>query len=190
LLNWQKVQGASGEGFWRQAAQRFVLQATGDTGGQNFDADELSELAQSLAVEENARERLEDASQTVNEVADDAFSIMMTLQFQDILRQQLSAVAGLLSKTRANISRSLGKITGEAAKASDGSDAFAVMDDSILGPGGSQEQVDEIIKKRDQSCPNRHSVRVRRGRFAEPERPVIAADRTLEPAVSPAAVRG
>jgi len=49
LLNWQKVSGSGGEGFWRQAAQRFVLQATGDTGGQEKDPKELDALGEMIA---------------------------------------------------------------------------------------------------------------------------------------------
>lgn len=49
LLNWEKIQGSNGEGFWRKAAQRFVLQASGGTEGQKFDADELSDLSDMVA---------------------------------------------------------------------------------------------------------------------------------------------
>ena len=49
LLNWQKVQGAGGEGFWRQAAQRFVLQATGGTEGQEYEQHELDALGSMVA---------------------------------------------------------------------------------------------------------------------------------------------
>lgn len=49
LLNWQKVQGSGSEGFWRAAAQRFVLQSTGGTEHQDFDADELSALSDMVA---------------------------------------------------------------------------------------------------------------------------------------------
>lgn len=49
LLNWQKTQGASAEGLWRQAAQRFVLQAAGDTESQEYSPEELSALGEMVA---------------------------------------------------------------------------------------------------------------------------------------------
>lgn len=49
LLNWQKTQGAGAEGFWRAAAQRFVLQSTGGTEAQDFSAEELSDLSDMIA---------------------------------------------------------------------------------------------------------------------------------------------
>lgn len=49
LLNLQKIQGAGGEGFWRQAAQRFVLEASSDTSDSEFDADELKALSEMIA---------------------------------------------------------------------------------------------------------------------------------------------
>ena len=49
LLNWQKTQGSGAEGFWRAAAQRFVLQATGGTESQDFSSEELSDLSDMIA---------------------------------------------------------------------------------------------------------------------------------------------
>lgn len=48
LLDWTKIQGAGGEGFWRAAAQKFVLKAASDTGAQNPTDDELDTLADML----------------------------------------------------------------------------------------------------------------------------------------------
>jgi hypothetical protein len=49
LLNLQKIQGAGGEGFWRQAAQRFVLEASGDTTEQEFNPEELTALSEMIS---------------------------------------------------------------------------------------------------------------------------------------------
>lgn len=48
LLNLQKIQGAGGEGFWRQAAQRFVLEATSDE-ASDYDSEELESLSKMVA---------------------------------------------------------------------------------------------------------------------------------------------
>lgn len=51
LLNLQKIQGAGGEGFWRQAAQRFVLEAQSGADGemQDFGPDELRALSEMIS---------------------------------------------------------------------------------------------------------------------------------------------
>lgn len=48
LLNLQKIQGAGGEGFWRQAAQRFVLETTTDE-GQAYSDEEVTALSEMIA---------------------------------------------------------------------------------------------------------------------------------------------
>lgn len=45
LLNLQKIQGAGGEGFWRQAAQKFVMESTDENGGDYSD-EEVEALSQ------------------------------------------------------------------------------------------------------------------------------------------------
>lgn len=49
LMDWEKVRGAGGEGFWRQAALRAVLQANDKTGGQMPKQEELDELSDVIA---------------------------------------------------------------------------------------------------------------------------------------------
>lgn len=49
LLNLQKIQGAGGEGFWRQAAQRFVLEATDGGEGGDYTSEELTALSEMIA---------------------------------------------------------------------------------------------------------------------------------------------
>ena len=48
LIDWEKIRGAGGEGFWRQAALRGVLQAAADTAGQMPDDDKMEELTESI----------------------------------------------------------------------------------------------------------------------------------------------
>lgn len=48
LLDWEKIQGAGGEGLWRAAAQKYVLQAAKDTGSQKPTPEELDGLTDML----------------------------------------------------------------------------------------------------------------------------------------------
>ncbi len=49
LVDWEKIRGAGGEGFWRQAALRGVLQASADTAGQAPDDEEMEALTDAIS---------------------------------------------------------------------------------------------------------------------------------------------
>lgn len=44
LLNWMKISGAGGEGFWRMAAQKFVMQAKDSEESPDLDSEEIKEI--------------------------------------------------------------------------------------------------------------------------------------------------
>ncbi len=48
LVDWEKIRGAGGEGFWRQAALRGVLQASADTAGQAPSDEEMDALTDAI----------------------------------------------------------------------------------------------------------------------------------------------
>ncbi len=49
LVDWEKIRGAGGEGFWRQAALRGVLQANADTSGQAPSDEEMELLTETIS---------------------------------------------------------------------------------------------------------------------------------------------
>lgn len=48
LIDWDKVKGSGGEGFWRAAAQKFILQASKDSHAKRPSPDELDDLTDML----------------------------------------------------------------------------------------------------------------------------------------------
>ena len=49
LMDWEKIRGAGGEGFWRQAALRGVLQASKETAGQAPTDEEMESLIDAIS---------------------------------------------------------------------------------------------------------------------------------------------
>lgn len=106
---------------------------------------ELRAVAEDKSLSEDARERLTAVIEQVGGVNEEVFNIMMELQFQDILRQQLSAISMILAKTKKNLSASLEKITGQPLEPWELLGDDVVTDASVLQKGGSQDTIDDII---------------------------------------------
>jgi hypothetical protein len=85
-----------------------------------------------------------EALQHAEAAADDAFTLLMELQFQDILRQQVSAVATLLQETQQRISDSVVRLTGEKLAVASEED-FAITDESVISTDQGQDDIDALI---------------------------------------------
>ena len=81
----------------------------------------------------------------VDEAADCAFNLLMELQFQDLLRQQVSAVATILLETQQRISDSLERLTGEKINVSRSEETFATTDKTVLDGQKPQDDIDALI---------------------------------------------
>ena len=88
---------------------------------------------------------LKSSTDEINSIADTTFNIMTALQFQDILRQQLSAIGNILTKTKSKIEKSLEKLEGAEVEAEEAEEYFVPTDDSVLGKQQGQDEIDLII---------------------------------------------
>ena len=81
----------------------------------------------------------------IDAMGDDAFNIAVALQFQDILRQQLSAVGTILSNTKGQLAKTIHNLTGVAIE-TDEDEPLVTTDDTILSnSGGDQDDIDALI---------------------------------------------
>ena len=83
----------------------------------------------------------------VSSVAETSFNIMTVLQFQDILRQQLSAIGSILTKVKVKIVNSIKKIEGIPVKVGEDEEYFIPTDQSILEKQKGQDEIDSIISQ-------------------------------------------
>ena len=81
----------------------------------------------------------------VDEAADCAFNLLLELQFQDLLRQQVSAVASILLETQQRIGDSLERLTGEKMTAGSSEETFANTDETVLDQKKAQDDIDALI---------------------------------------------
>jgi len=81
----------------------------------------------------------------IKKIADISFNIMLELQFQDILRQQLSAINSIILKTKQKIATSLENIKGVEISLEDEDKFYVATDESILSTRGAQDEVDKIL---------------------------------------------
>jgi len=97
-------------------------------------------------VETDDKEKLRSSIDELKNIGDTAFTIMTTLQFQDIVRQQLSAIGNILTQTKKRIEKSIKKIEGLQGEDSiSDEDYFIPTDPSILEKQESQDNIDSII---------------------------------------------
>ncbi|MCK4965636.1 hypothetical protein KAS50_01315 [bacterium] len=108
-------------------------------------SENLSKLAAMEISGDDKKEILKSSTDEINSIADTTFNIMTALQFQDILRQQLSAIGSILTKTKSKIEKSMEKIEGTAVEAEEAEDYFVPTDDSVLGKQQGQDEIDLII---------------------------------------------
>jgi len=105
----------------------------------------LTKLDTSKFTSDDDKRIFEETLEEIRKIADISFNIMVELQFQDILRQQLSAINTIISKTKVKIADSLQNITGVEIEIDEEDDLFAATDDSVLTVKGAQDEVDKII---------------------------------------------
>lgn len=125
------------------------IQASSDSIQTSIDevTKDLESFQKSGCLTSAEKESINSIIAEIKKVADVTFNIMMDLQFQDILRQQLSAVADILSKTRERISKGIEKATGITIEVSEVEEGFAVTDESVLNRVVEQSDIDEFIKQ-------------------------------------------
>jgi hypothetical protein len=106
----------------------------------------LEEALKDLEMPEESRAKIDEQLAKLESMGDDAFNIAVALQFQDILRQQLSAIATIMSNTKNQLAETMNKLTGSDLEVADDEELVST-DDSILtmGEGGSQDDIDALI---------------------------------------------
>jgi chemotaxis regulatin CheY-phosphate phosphatase CheZ len=107
----------------------------------------LQPLVDDESISKETQEKIAKAMGDIENGNNQVFEIMMELQFQDILRQQLSAVVMILNKTKESLGKSLELIGGQPLAPWKDMDPGVVTDESVLDNSGtSQDDVDEIMK--------------------------------------------
>jgi len=81
----------------------------------------------------------------LDEAADSAFNLLMELQFQDLLRQQVSAVATILQESQQRITDSLERLNGEVIAVKSSEETFATTDETVLDQQKAQDDIDALI---------------------------------------------
>lgn len=116
--------------------------------------DSLNKVKECLFKLESAKEFNSDEKKILNScindisgVAETSFNIMTVLQFQDILRQQLSAIGAILTKVKGKIVNSIEKIEGIPVKVDENEKYFIPTDQSILEKQKGQDEIDSIISQ-------------------------------------------
>jgi len=107
----------------------------------------LNELEKMEECSQPVKEKVKSCIDEISDVADTAFNIMTMLQFQDILRQQLSAVALILSKVKNKITKSIERIEGLPIEIEEEEDYFVATDPSVLEKKESQDKIDSIVSE-------------------------------------------
>jgi hypothetical protein len=107
----------------------------------------LNKLESMEKFDADARDILKSCINEISMVADTAFNIMTSLQFQDILRQQLSAIGMILSNTKMKIVKSLQKIEKMAVEVEKDEEVFVATDESILCQRSAQDEIDLLMSR-------------------------------------------
>ena len=107
---------------------------------------DISEFQKIDVLSDEDKKALDQIISDIEGIAEVSFSIVVELQYQDIMRQQLSAVRGILDKTRERIAAGLEKLTGVSIEVELSDENLAQTDSSILNPPENKEDVEAIIK--------------------------------------------
>ncbi len=107
----------------------------------------LTQIESLNNVDKKAKEVLQNCTKEISSVADTTFNIMTALQFQDILRQQLSAVGQIITQTKTKIKKSIKIIEGAPVEAEESKEQFVATDESILDKSEGQDEIDMIISQ-------------------------------------------
>ena len=100
---------------------------------------------ENVALTDEQKAAIDENLAQIDAMGDDAFNIAVALQFQDILRQQLSAVGTILSKTKGQLAKTIHNLTGVAIE-TDEDEPLVTTDDTILSnSGGDQDDIDALI---------------------------------------------
>ncbi|RKY85337.1 hypothetical protein DRQ09_07415 [candidate division KSB1 bacterium] len=107
----------------------------------------LNKLDSSKFTSSEDKEIFENCIMEIKKVADISFNIMLELQFQDILRQQLSAINAILFNTKLKIANSIKNITGVEISIDKSEESFVATDKSVLSVHSDQDNVDKILSE-------------------------------------------